>query len=211
MEHLETWKPEDSMDPRKLLNKEEARAVLSAMARRAQAHRDAAVNECICRLALCAGLRVSEIVRLRVEHLALDNGRPQLWIEKSKRGKSRTVDAGPGLCRYLRGYLEHVRPRLVKGADPGTLLLSRTGRPLDRMGAERRWKTSLKQAGIPEERRHLLGVHAGRHTFATRLLESGKTLAFVRDQLGHANISTTSVYLGVADLPEARGIDLYEE
>jgi site-specific recombinase XerD len=169
------------------------------------------VNEAIIRLALCAGLRVSELVALRVEHLALANARPQLFVSRGKRGRSRNVDVGPGLRAFLKRYLSETRPQLVRGEDPGTLLLGRTGRPLAAMQAERRWKTELRRAGLPEERWRLLGVHAGRHTFATRLLEKGRSLAYVRDQLGHANISTTSVYLGLADLLEARGIDLYEE
>ena len=71
------------------------------------------------------------------------------------------------------------------------------------------WATRLARAGLPAARREALTPHSMRHTFATRMIEAGCNLAFVRDQLGHANISTTNIYLQVADVEGRRPVALY--
>jgi integrase/recombinase XerD len=82
------------------------------------------------------------------------------------------------------------RARFVRGADPGTLFLSRAGRPLSRQWLWTLLKRSARRAGV----RSAVSPHTLRHSFASHLLEGGADLRSVQAMLGHADISTTQIY-----------------
>jgi site-specific recombinase XerD len=134
-----------------------------------------------------AGLRVSELCRLRTEHILSDRG--QILIEQSKWRKDRYTVLSPRLLEQLRGYWRVYRPA-------GGWMFPSTfwpDRPLSNDSAERVFARATKLAGLPRNG----GMHALRHSFATHLLEAGVALPVIQRLLGHSNLASTSRYLHV--------------
>jgi len=158
-------------------------------------------NLIVFRLATCCGLRVSEIAGLRVADVQTSGRRPHVAVrrETAKRNKARTVplwwDAGT-----LADLEAWKAERVGQGAKPSdTFVCSQSkgtqGKPLSARNLQYRWRVAIKVLG--PERVTLLSIHCGRHSFCSHALAGGRTIADVRDAAGHANISTTSVYLHV--------------
>lgn len=144
--------------------------------------RDAAMVE----LLYATGLRVSELMALRLRDINLEAGYLRCV---GKGSKERLVPMGRQASQKLSTYLEGGRPRIVSGAHPALFLNSR-GRGLSRQGF---WKI-LKRYGRTVGLRGKLSPHVLRHSFATHLLERGADLRSVQMMLGHADISTTQIY-----------------
>jgi len=136
------------------------------------------------------GVRVSEVVGLRLVSLDLEDGFCTVF---GKGSKERMVPLGVPACRALERYLREVRPRLDRGKGRGAVFLSHRGNPLSRMAIWNLVKKAASEAGIPGR----VSPHTLRHTFATHLLEGGADLAAVQELLGHADISTTQIYTHV--------------
>ncbi len=145
--------------------------------------RDAAMVE----LLYATGLRVSEMISLRVRDLSLEAGYLRCV---GKGSKERLVPLGRGAADRLRAYLDEARPRLLKGTARPALFLNNRGGPMSRQGF---WKI-LKKHGRAVGLRGKLSPHVLRHSFATHLLERGADLRSVQMMLGHADISTTQIY-----------------
>ena len=148
--------------------------------------------------AYAAGLRLSEVARLRVEDI--DSHRMVIRVRQGKGHKDRDVMLSPRLLAVLREYW--------KAARPSRLALPRRRRPTGRSRAST-VTDGLRQAarGLgPGQARH---VHTLRHSFATHLLESGTDLRTIQVLLGHRSFSTTAGYIHVsprrrANRPAAR-------
>jgi len=138
------------------------------------------------------GLRVSELVTLRLADVRLDDGYVQCL---GKGRKERIVPIGDEATRWIRRYLAESRPRLVKSAVPFLFLNTRGGGRLTRLGF---WKL-LKAYGAAAGIRSHLSPHVLRHSFATHLLERGADLRAIQTMLGHADISTTQIYTHVLE------------
>ena len=136
-------------------------------------------------LLYASGLRVSELVGLKLAQARLDLG---LVVIMGKGNKERMVPLGEAAEDWVGRYLREVRPRLVSGRHE-TLFVNRYGRPLSRQGFWKLLRGYGILAGIAELHPHLL-----RHSFATHLLEHGADLRSVQAMLGHADISTTQIY-----------------
>lgn len=156
-------------------------------------------NLIIFRLATCCGLRVSEIVGLKMSNVKLTGARPHIYVPKeiAKRQKPRRValwwDAAT-----LSDLTQWKAERTAQGATgTDTLVCSQSsgtqGKPLSVRNAQARWKAAIKVLG--NERVADLSIHCGRHSFCSHALAGGRSIAQVRDAAGHANISTTSIYL----------------
>ena len=149
--------------------------------------RDRALME----LLYACGLRASEAAGLVVDDVA--RGLPALRVT-GKGGKQRLVPVGSPATAAVQEYLAECRPLLVKpdGGDEGRLLLSRSGRPLERVAI---WQIVSRLAA----RAGLKGVHPHtlRHSFATHLLQAGYDIRTVQDLLGHRDVSTTMIYTHV--------------
>ena len=145
--------------------------------------RDRAILE----LLYATGLRVSELVGLRVRDLELDEG---LLVAYGKGGKERVVPFGRAAAEALRRYLHHLRPEVERGKGDGRLFLNLRGNPLTRMSVWTLVKDAAQAAGITKR----TSPHTLRHTFATHLLEGGADLVVVQELLGHVDISTTQIY-----------------
>lgn len=136
--------------------------------------------------AYAAGLRVSEVCHLKIEHLLSDRG--QIRVVQGKGGKDRYTLLSPRLLQELRAYWRLFRP--AQWLFPSAYF---PDRPLTRGAVERAFNEALETAGLPRRG----GIHALRHSFATRLLEAGVDLLTLQRLLGHSHLSTTSTYLHV--------------
>jgi integrase/recombinase XerD len=141
-------------------------------------------------LLYATGLRVSELVHLKVQNINLEAG----FVRTLGKGsKERMVPMGAKALEALRGYLSDGRPALLRGKSSPYLFLNLRGRPMTRQGF---WKLIRRygvKAGIPKG----IKPHLLRHSFATHLLECGADLRSVQIMLGHADISTTQIYTHV--------------
>jgi integrase/recombinase XerD len=135
-----------------------------------------------------AGLRVSEIVALKLKHI--DSGRMQLLIQNAKGKKDRYVTLSPVLLDILRAYIKLTAPRpkefLFESEQTGTAFPTRS--------VQRIFQLAKEKAGIKKD----VGIHSLRHSFATHLLEKGTDIRYIKDLLGHFNIKTTERYLHVS-------------
>lgn len=140
--------------------------------------------------AYATGARVSEIVKMTIKNLNLEQNFVQIFFGKGN--KERLVPLGRMAKQFLIRYLQESRPRLQKPRySKEVLFLSRTGRPLTRMAYWNILNRYVRQAGIEKH----ASPHTIRHSFATHLLDGGADLRAVQEMLGHADISTTSIYL----------------
>jgi integrase/recombinase XerD len=150
------------------------------------AWRDRAMLE----FAYASGVRVSELIDLRLRSLFLEEEFATVF---GKGGKERLVPIGRRAVGALSLYLREVRPGLERGRGEGRVFLNARGRPLTRMGVWKILRGHVERAGIAKA----VSPHTLRHSFATHLLEGGADLMAVQEMLGHADVSTTQVYTHV--------------
>jgi integrase/recombinase XerD len=148
--------------------------------------RDAAMLE----LLYATGLRVSELIKVRIDEVVLDAG---FLRTIGKGSKERIVPFGDTARDVIVEYFEKSRPELDKFADPH-LFLSRRGRPMTRQSFWMKITRYAREAGVKSH----ISPHVLRHAFATHLLENGADLRSVQMMLGHADISTTQIYTHVS-------------
>jgi site-specific recombinase XerD len=132
-----------------------------------------------------AGLRVSEVVNLKVTDI--DSDRMSLRVEQGKGAKDRYTLLSPRLLKELRSYWRRDRPAVW-------LFPSRTGRPLDVSTAQKIYYAAKLRARISKRG----GIHALRHAFATHSLEAGTDVHTIQRLLGHGHISSTMRYFHLA-------------
>jgi len=149
----------------------------------------------------CTGLRVSELTALRIGDI--DSGRNTITVRHGKGAKDRQIPLSPTLLQLLREYWKVYRPTefLFENGRSGAQMSPRTVQEV--------FVQAKAASGIGKK----VSAHTLRHSYATHLLEAGTDLLTIRNQLGHSNISTTTVYLhlksggqGAKDLLE--GLDL---
>lgn len=138
--------------------------------------------------AYSAGLRVSEVIRLKWKHI--DRQRSQILIEQAKGKKDRYVTLSPVLEDILTSYYRKskLKPKIFvfeSGVE---------GQAYSQRSAQAVFQMAKQKAGIKKE----VGFHSLRHSFATHLLEKGTDVRFIQELLGHFSIKTTTRYLHVA-------------
>ena len=145
--------------------------------------RDRAIFE----LMYATGLRVSEVVDLRLDqlHLAMN-----LLQVTGKGDKERLVPISPQATQWVDRYLQEARPKLLKRVQPKNVFVNFHGGPMTRQGIWKNLKAYIASIGIEKD----VTPHTLRHSFATRLLENGADLRVVQELLGHSDISTTQIY-----------------
>lgn len=157
-------------------------------------------NEAMFELAYATGLRVSELITLKVTDLHLTMGFVQCI---GKGSRERIVPIGDAAKNALERYLNHARGKLVKQSNEQALFVNHHGKPLSRQGFWKILKSAVKDAGITKR----ITPHTLRHSFATHLLENGADLRIVQELLGHSDISTTQIYTHVT---KTRLKDMYD-
>lgn len=141
-------------------------------------------------LLYAAGLRVSELVNLRIDQIHLTEG---YLLTMGKGSKERLVPIGRSAIAAIRKYLETARDSLLKGKIITPLFVSQKRTQMTRQQFWLILKKYVRQIGVKKT----VSPHTLRHSFATHLLERGADLRAVQALLGHSDISTTQIYTHV--------------
>ena len=164
----------------KLLNEDEIRKLFNALTNKK--------HKAMLFTAYSAGLRVSEIVNLKI--VDIDSKRMQIFIERGKGKKDRYVNLSPILLDILRNYIKVYKP------GPRIYLFeseqSQQAYPIRTV--QQIFTNAKQKAGVKKE----VGVHSLRHSFATHRLDKGTDIKYIKDLLGHFDIRTTERYLHVS-------------
>ncbi len=160
---------------------------VKALLRAAQEEREKDLLQNLIRFLYGTGLRISEALSLRGEHLLFEGGKPLAIRVVGKGNKERLVPLSPLAQRVVRG---------LKPPPQGFLFTFQEGRrrgfPPSARWVERKFRALALKAGLDPRR---LTPHKLRHAYATHLVEQGVSLDAVKDLLGHASIATTQIYL----------------
>lgn len=148
--------------------------------------RDSAMLE----LLYAAGLRVSELVNLKLQDINLEAGFVRVL---GKGSKERVVPIGQHAQAKVGFYIKNYRKASLKNKPSPYLFIARAGKPISRQGFWKLLQRYADQAQIHKK----ISPHSLRHSFATHLLEGGADLRAVQVMLGHVDISTTQIYTHV--------------
>jgi integrase/recombinase XerD len=151
----------------------------------------AARNAAMIELLYATGLRVSEVVSLKVNQVNLEAG---YLTVVGKGRKERAVPVGQYARESLNAYLSEARPALLRGRASNYLFVTRRAKPMTRQAFGLLLRKRVRQAEV----RAKVSPHTLRHAFATHLVEGGADLRAVQMMLGHADIATTQIYTHVA-------------
>ncbi len=163
-----------------------------------EARRDKAMLE----LLYATGLRVTELISLDVNDIALESDPVTVrCIGKGERERILPLHQRP--VDELRQYIFHVRPKLVRNRRETALFVNRRGERLTRQGFWLILKNYARDAKLDKA----ITPHTLRHTYATHMLSGGMPLRNVQDALGHASISTTQIYTHLTDDQKRREYD----
>lgn len=159
-----------------VLNKEEVKSLIDGA--------DNLKSRLIISLLYSSGLRVSELVNLKVEDLNFSDNTG--WVRKGKGGKDRLIGLSSLLCEELKSYMES------RGA--GNVYVFSREKPLTTRNIQKIIKGTRERAGISKK----VTPHTLRHSFATHLLEGGTDIRKIQVLLGHSSLNTTQVYAHVS-------------
>jgi len=173
-------RPKKPVQLPKLLNENEIARLFNALSNKK--------HKAMLFTAYSAGLRVSEIVHLKIADI--DSSRMQILVERAKGKKDRYVSLSPVLLDVLRQYIKLCKPRplvyLFESEQTGAAYATRSIQQI--------FATAREKAGIRKQ----VGIHSLRHSFATHLLDKGTDIRYIKELLGHFNIKTTERYLHVS-------------
>ncbi len=145
-------------------------------------------DKAILEVAYSSGLRVSELLNLKMSNLFFGD---EVIRVLGKGSKQRIVPVGRSAMKWVTEYLKTGRPFLEKKMkSENFVFLNKRGTKLSRMGIWKIFSRYSTEAGINKD----IHPHTFRHTFATHLLEGGADLRAVQEMLGHTDISTTQIY-----------------
>ncbi|OGS03111.1 MAG: site-specific tyrosine recombinase XerD [Elusimicrobia bacterium RIFOXYA1_FULL_47_7] len=174
----------------KLPNMLSIREIESLMAAAGGSSEREARNRAMLELLYSSGLRVSELVGIKIDNVDLNLG---LVRVVGKGNKERIVPINKNCRRYIQKYLplRNSNKRALPGEN--SLFLTKLGRKMSRVEFWRQLKNYAVKAGIKRD----ITPHVLRHSFASHLLSGGADLRFVQEMLGHSSISTTQIYTHV--------------
>jgi len=180
--------PKSGLKLTDVLSVEEVRLLLSIPdTKTPTGSRDAAMIE----LLYAAGLRVSELINLKLQAVNMEAGFVRVF---GKGSKERVVPIGLFAKEKIDDYLKTARPLILKNIVSRYLFVARAGKPMTRQGFWKLIKRYALKAGFNKK----ITPHSLRHSFASHLLEGGADLRAVQLMLGHVDISTTQIYTHVA-------------
>lgn len=148
-------------------------------------------NKAMLELMYATGLRVSELINLKVNDIDLSES---IVRTMGKGSKERIVPLGDYAVKAIDEYIYGYRITLMKNRTTDALFLNNHGNQLTRQGFFKIIKSLAKEKGIETN----FSPHTLRHSFATHLLDSGADLRSIQELLGHADISTTQIYTHIS-------------
>ncbi len=149
---------------------------------------EGARNRAMLEVLYCSGLRVSELVDLKLANVYFDIGFLRVI---GKGNKERLVPVGRDAIKYLKIYLEEARVHIpVQKGFESYVFLNRRGKKLTRVMVFLIIKHLASKIGLKKT----ISPHTFRHSFATHLIEGGADLRAVQEMLGHESITTTEIY-----------------
>lgn len=148
-------------------------------------------NHAMLQVLYATGLRVSELVNLKINGVNLESG---YVLAFGKGSKERYVPMGSFAIKALDEYYRSARPALLGEKKSSFVFVSRRGRRLTRQMFWKYLKDLARRGGVAKK----ISPHVIRHSFATHLLENGADLRAVQIMLGHADIATTQIYTHVS-------------
>ncbi|MEA2708985.1 MAG: integrase/recombinase XerD [Phycisphaerales bacterium] len=185
LQQIERPKPERSLP--KVLGRAQVDALIAAPNPKSRLFaRDVAILE----LLYACGLRASELCDLKVRDVNLQVGCVRVM---GKGRKERIVPLGRAAAEAITRYLNECRGKLEKVGDIERLFLSRSGKPMERIGLWMLVEKYGRSSGILKD----VSPHTLRHCFASHLLGGGADLRVVQELLGHSDIQTTQIYTHV--------------
>lgn len=143
-------------------------------------------------LLYATGIRVTELVSLVITDININSG----YIKVKKKEKERIIPISNTALRYLKEYIESVRPLLIKTEDEQSLFINTNGQKMTRQGFWKILKQYKDEAKIEKE----LTPHTIRHSFAVHMLQNGAEVKSVQELLGHTDVASTMMYAHVADM-----------
>ncbi|WP_312767326.1 site-specific tyrosine recombinase XerD [Epilithonimonas sp.] len=145
-------------------------------------------NQCILEVLYGCGLRVSELVDLKISNI---NFKEKFIIVEGKGEKTRLVPLASSTAEYLHHYIQNVRNKIkVNKKHEDIVFLNTRGTNMSRVIVFIIIKELTQKAGISKS----ISPHTFRHSFATHLLQNGADLRFIQEMLGHSSITTTQIY-----------------
>jgi len=167
----------------KVLNKREVKEIIASV--------DNLKHQLILILTYSAGLRVSEVVKLKISDI--DSDRMLIYVRSAKGYKDRYTLLSETVLNKLRLYLKafQVHKYDAQWLFPG----QNKDKHLSKRSAQKVFKRACRKAGINKE----VGIHSLRHSFATHLLEQGVDLRYIQNLLGHKSSTTTEIYTHVSN------------
>jgi len=144
-------------------------------------------DRCILEMLYSTGLRISELVSLKLENINLDAALVKVM---GKGSKERVVPLNDYSLEYLDKYIKEIRPNMLKGYATDYIFLNNHGKNLTRQAVFKMIKKRAERVGLKKE----ISPHTLRHSFATHMLEGGADIRFIQELLGHSDIATTEIY-----------------
>lgn len=148
-------------------------------------------NKAMLELMYSSGLRVSELVELKLKDIDLDNGYVKCF---GKGSKERIVPVGEYALDYLKKYIYEYRDSMKKGYYTENIFLNNHGKKISRQG----FFLIIKELADKKNINKNITPHMLRHSFATHLLNNGADLRTIQEMLGHSSITTTQIYTNVS-------------
>ena len=138
------------------------------------------------------GIRVTELISLKLEDVNLTNG----YIKVKKKNSERHIPLGNLSLKCLKEYINKVRPLLIRTEEEKTLFINTNGQKMTREGYWKILKQYKEQARIEKE----ITPHTIRHSFAVHMLQNGAEIKTVQELLGHTDVASTMMYTQMSSL-----------
>ena len=138
-------------------------------------------------LLYATGIRVSELISLKTEDMNLN----MEYVICHEKSKDRVIPFGSEAKKALENYMQKTRAQMVGSSESEYLFVNCSGKPMSRQGFWKLIKHYAEKAGIEKE----ITPHTFRHSFAAHLLENGADVQSVQKMMGHADVSSTQMYL----------------
>lgn len=149
-------------------------------------------NRCILELLYSSGLRISELVSLKLLNIDLDNSIVKVM---GKGSKERIVPLSDIATDYLSKYIRDVRPNMLKKTQTDYVFLNNHGKVLTRQAVFKMIKKRCTDIHLNKD----VSPHTLRHSFATHMLQNGADIRFIQELLGHSDVATTEIYTHIVN------------